>query len=216
MDGESLFESGDEIGDEDDEELIRADLAQLLLRKQTRPEYPQPPEAKNAHVEQGTDDAIVEQPNKTEGQVESKQEAPLEPHVSTAILVTDDDEDDERNQKIEEGPGSELKKQNKTEEAPLKTNNIFSSLVDRSKLPSLNYLVASSNNWFSVKQLESGLKLTGDYVKDLHTHYSTHFEHVLEKIIKHMSKMKTQVERQKDRLDLLVSLRVRHRYTCTC
>lgn len=56
-----------------------------------------------------------------------------------------------------------------------------------------------------VKKLESGLKITGDYVKDLHAHYSTHFEHVLEKVIKHISKLKTQVDRQKDRLDLLVS-----------
>ncbi len=96
-----------------------------------------------------------EQPNKTEGQAESKQDTPLEPHVSTAILVTDDDEDDEHNQKIEDGPGNELQKQNKTEEAPLKNEHLL-SLID---------------------------------IKDLHTHYSTHFEHVLEKIIKHVSKM---------------------------
>jgi len=72
------------------------------------------------------------------GQYEPKQDAPLESHVSTAILVTDDDdEDDERNQKNREkddGQGSEFKKQNKTEEVPLKANNIFSSLVDRSEL----------------------------------------------------------------------------------
>jgi uncharacterized coiled-coil protein SlyX len=187
-DGEALFESGDEIGDEDDEELFRADIAQLWLRKQTRPEYPQPPESKNNNnnVDPETDDTLEVLPGKPEGQTDPKQDVPLEPHVSTAILVADDDdEDDERNQNVDEGPGSELKKQNKTEEVPLKTNNIFSSLVDR------------------IKQLESGLKLTSEYVKDLHVHYSTHFEHVLEKIIKHMTKMKTQVDRQKDRLDLL-------------
>jgi hypothetical protein len=65
--------------------------------------------------------------------------------VSTAILVADDDdEDDERNQNVDEGPGSELKKQNKTEEVPLKTNNIFSSLVDRSKFTLLSHPAKSN------------------------------------------------------------------------
>lgn len=45
-----MFESGDEIGDEDDEELFRGDIAQLWLRKQTRAEYPQPPETQNSNV----------------------------------------------------------------------------------------------------------------------------------------------------------------------
>lgn len=71
---------------------------------------------------------------KVDSQPEPKPDVPLESHVSTAVLVADDDEDDERHgQQSEEGPGSDLKKQNKTEEVPLKTNNIFSSLVDRSK-----------------------------------------------------------------------------------
>lgn len=146
MDGESLFESGDEIGDEDDEELIRADLAQLLLRKQTRPEYPQPPSTKNSDVEQDTDDALEVQSGKSVEQVPS-QDVPIESHVSTAVLVTDDDEDEERNQKVDEGQG-DIKKQNKTEEVPLKTNNIFSSLVDRSTFCSISW---SDNvfNYFS-------------------------------------------------------------------
>lgn len=160
MDGESLFESGDEIGDEDDEELIRVDIAQLWLRKQTRPEYPHPPEAKSGNtgkdfeiilrtfgqlhrsavfnsknsLELVPDEPIVVQSTNPEHHTEPKPDVPLESHVSTAILVADDDEDDERNQTGEEGATvSDLKKQNKTEEVPLKTNNIFSSLVDRSK-----------------------------------------------------------------------------------
>jgi hypothetical protein len=81
-----------------------------------------------------TDEAV----ETTAGHIASEKgetfDPPLEPHVSTAILVTDDDEDDERNNNNsgQGTPGTDLKKQNKTEEVPLKTNNIFSSLVDRS------------------------------------------------------------------------------------